>query len=146
MNKIIARLFLFSALLLFLTQFIFPASTIDIQFYDTYFVVAYQHLAALLAFGVGIWGGIYWIVGYWKNLNKWLSLTHFVLIQGSAFLGIYSIMPILAIDGYSRRYYSIYDAHSSFFQKIFFFSLTCGLVAVVVFVVNLLISPRQTNG
>ena len=58
-------------------------AVLDINVHDTYFVIAYIHLAILISILFGIIG-----IGYWimlkaeKKLSKWLNWTHIGLTFG----------------------------------------------------------------
>lgn len=60
---------------------------LDINVHDTYYVIAYLHLAILISILFGIIG-----IGYWvmqkanRKLSKWLNWTHIGLTFGGALI------------------------------------------------------------
>ncbi|MFI1745949.1 cbb3-type cytochrome c oxidase subunit I [Thalassobellus sediminis] len=62
-------------------------NVLDINVHDTYYVIAYLHLATLVSILFGIIG-----IGYWimlktnRKLSKWLNLIHITLTFGGIIL------------------------------------------------------------
>jgi cytochrome c oxidase subunit 1 len=78
---------------------------IDIQFHDTYFVVAHFHMIMGVAAIFGIFGGTYfWFPKmFGRMLNETMGRIHFWV----TFVGVYAIfmpMHFLGLEGHPRRY------------------------------------------
>jgi cytochrome c oxidase subunit I len=78
---------------------------IDIQFHDTYFVVAHFHMIMGVAAIFGIFGGTYfWFPKmFGRMMNETMGRIHFWV----TFVGVYAIfmpMHFLGLEGHPRRY------------------------------------------
>jgi cytochrome c oxidase subunit I len=97
-----------------LTGIFLGNSTIDIQFHDTYFVVAHFHIVMGVAAFFGMFAGIYhWFPKlYGRFMNETLGKVHF----WGTMIGAYAIfwpMHYTGMAGLPRRYYSN-DAFTTF--------------------------------
>ena len=90
MNKISQKphlIFLFSIPIIMLIGILSGDAVLDINVHDTYYIIAYLHLATLISILFGIIG-----MGYWfmlkanKKLSKWLNLIHITLTFGGILL------------------------------------------------------------
>lgn len=60
---------------------------LDINVYDTYYLIGYLHLATLISILFGIIGMVYWIMQKAnRKLSKWLNLTHIGLTIGGTLI------------------------------------------------------------
>ncbi|WP_026463115.1 cytochrome c oxidase subunit I [Adhaeribacter aquaticus] len=90
-----------------LTGIILGNSTLDIQFHNTYFVVAHFHLVMASSAFFGLFAGVYhWYPKmFGRMMDDKLGYIHFWL----TFIGVYMVfMPMhyVGIAGFPRRYYS----------------------------------------
>lgn len=77
----------------------------DVNFHNTYFVVANMHIGIGIGSVLLIVAGIYWLfIKVKRPLNKVLAYTHLVLVIIS--LSILSPIRFPGLDGGPRRYYS----------------------------------------
>ena len=120
------------------SEFAGVRSTFDVQFHDTYFVIAGIHLCLWLAIVFGAFGLFY-------HYNRWmgrrLGLIHF----GMTFLGSLAfIWPYRGLAGMPRRYmdYSNYVPLGLYgiFGDVTTMLVVVGLVAQLVFLVNVVYS------
>lgn len=90
MNKLIEKpylIFLLAIPIIMLIGILRGDSMLDINVYDTYYVIAYLHLAILISILFGIIG-----IGYWimlksdRKLSKWLNCTHIGLTFGGTLI------------------------------------------------------------
>ncbi len=81
--------------------------TIDIQLYDTYYVIAFSHFTVgfllLQIFSALLYAIINWLGIKTVLLLNWL---HFLLTFQLLIIVLYLFSPITGITGSSRRYYS----------------------------------------
>ena len=86
MNKLIEKPhlpFLIAIPIIMLIGILSGDAVLDINVHDTYYVIAYLHLAILISILFGIIG-----IGYWvmliteRKLSKWLNWTHIGLTFG----------------------------------------------------------------
>lgn len=80
------QLFWGSIPLIWLATLLLPAEVIDIQFHDTYWVIAYYHLEipiTILLAGIGL---LYWLFRK-KELIQWMTIFHTLI----------TILPILVL-------------------------------------------------
>ena len=86
MNQLIKNphlIFLLAIPIIMLIGLLSGDAELDINVHDTYYVIAYLHLAILISILFGIIG-----IGYWfmlkanRQLSKWLNLTHIGLTFG----------------------------------------------------------------
>ncbi|MBT0607785.1 cbb3-type cytochrome c oxidase subunit I [Aequorivita echinoideorum] len=86
MNKLIEKphlIFLLTIPIIMLIGILSRDSVLDINVHDTYYIIAYLHLAILISIFFGIIG-----IGYWimlkadRKLSKWLNWTHIGLTFG----------------------------------------------------------------
>ncbi|WP_299523685.1 cbb3-type cytochrome c oxidase subunit I [Winogradskyella sp.] len=86
MNKLIEKphlIFLLVIPIIMLIGILSGDSVLDINVHDTYFVIAYLHLAILISILFGIIGIGYWIMKKAnRKLSKWLNWTHIGLTFG----------------------------------------------------------------
>lgn len=85
-----------------------PNSTIDLQFHDTYLVVAYTHISILFATIFLIIGTVYFLLekGKWKlvkfftRFHVWVTLFSIIICSA-----IFIFLSIVGVAGMPRRYY-----------------------------------------
>ncbi|WP_299365896.1 cbb3-type cytochrome c oxidase subunit I [Winogradskyella sp.] len=86
MNKLIEKphlIFLLAIPIIMLIGILSGDSVLDINVHDTYFVIAYLHLAILISILFGIIGIGYWIMKKAdRKLSKWLNWIHIGLTFG----------------------------------------------------------------
>ncbi|WP_418603005.1 hypothetical protein [Hwangdonia sp.] len=90
MNKLIEKphlIFLLAIPIIMLIGILSGDTMLDINIHDTYYVIAYFHLAILISILFGVIG-----IGYWimlksdRKLSKWLNWTHIGLTFGGTFI------------------------------------------------------------
>jgi len=72
------QLFLGSTLLIWLAVLLLPTEAIDIQFHDTYIVIAYYHWAMLFTIILGGIGFLYWLFRE-KQMIHWMTIFHTII-------------------------------------------------------------------
>ena len=85
--------------------------SLDIHLHDTYFVVAYTHIAMAAAFGLTI----FWLIYYWlynAMYSKIVAWLH-ILVTCIAFILFFVPVQNEPVTGAPRRYYD-YTAWESF--------------------------------
>jgi heme/copper-type cytochrome/quinol oxidase subunit 1 len=86
MNKLIEKphlIFILAIPIIILIGILSGDSMLDINVHDTYYVIAYLHLAILISILFGIIGIGYWVMQKTKRkLSKWLNWTHIGLTFG----------------------------------------------------------------
>ncbi|NQY31447.1 MAG: cbb3-type cytochrome c oxidase subunit I [Flavobacteriaceae bacterium] len=86
MNRLIEKphlIFLLSIPIIMLIGILSGDAMLDINVHDTYYVIAYLHLAILISVLFGIIGIGYWIMRkLGRKLSKWLNRTHIGLTFG----------------------------------------------------------------
>jgi len=86
MNRLIEKphlIFLLSIPIIMLIGILSGDAVLDINVHDTYYVIAYLHLAILISILFGIIGIGYWIMQKVdRKLSKWLNWTHIGLTFG----------------------------------------------------------------
>ncbi len=86
MNKLVEKphlAFLLAIPILMLIGILRGNATLDINVHDTFYVIAYLHLATLISILFGIIGMGYWIMlKSDRKLSKWLNGTHIGLTFG----------------------------------------------------------------
>ncbi|SHG48530.1 cbb3-type cytochrome c oxidase subunit I [Flagellimonas flava] len=111
MNKLIEKphlIFLLSIPIIMLIGILSGDSVLDINVHDTYFVIAYLHLAILISILFGIIGIGYWIMQKAnRKLSKWLNLIHVVLTVGGL-IAIFGI-PYLLFDSTAESAFPVFD-------------------------------------
>ena len=128
------QLFWGSILLIWLAVFLLPAEAIDIQFHDTYLVIAYYHVAIFLTILLAGIGLLYWFFRK-KQLIQWMTIFHTLI----------SMLPILVLfiwNGFPSedgvRDYIEGDAIS---RSIPYLILLLGFIfGQILFILNLLIA------
>lgn len=117
-----------------------PKETFEIQWHDTYFVIAFWHALLALFFYFGVNMGLYWMVKN-RKLVRWMTLFH--LITTAIFILCFIIF------GYTNNKYLIMDFCSTYpsrFQQVFVYSILLFLLSQLIFLLNLLISLlRKTS-
>ena len=90
MNKLIEKpylIFLSIIPIMLLVGFLKRDAALDVNVHDTYYIMAYSHLAFLISILCGIIGFGYWImIKAKRRLSKWLNLIHIALTFGGIFL------------------------------------------------------------
>ena len=90
MNKLIEKphlIFLLSIPIIILIGIMSGSADLDINVHDTYYIIAYLHLAILISILFGIIG-----IGYWlmqkadRKLSKWLNWIHIGLTFGGTLI------------------------------------------------------------
>ena len=80
-------IFLLSIPIIMLIGILSEDAVLDINVHDTYYIIAYLHLATLISILFGIIGFGYWFVLKANGkLSKWLSLIHITLTFGGILL------------------------------------------------------------
>lgn len=80
-------IFLLTIPIIMLIGIVSGDAALDINVHDTYYVIAYLHLATLISILFGIIG-----IGYWvmikadRKLSKWLNLVHILTTIGGLIL------------------------------------------------------------
>ena len=72
------QLFFIAIGLIWLGTILIPAEAIDIQLHDTYFVIAYYHLALLITILLSGFGLGYWLFSK-KPLIRWMTIFHTII-------------------------------------------------------------------
>jgi len=88
LNRLIEKpylLFILSIPIILFSGFLIGDETININIYDTYYVIEYIHLTTLISILFGIIGLGYWIMKN-KKLSKRLNLIHITLTFGGILL------------------------------------------------------------
>ncbi|MBX2829059.1 MAG: cbb3-type cytochrome c oxidase subunit I [Flavobacteriaceae bacterium] len=89
MNYLIEKpylIFLLSIPIIMLIGILSGDAVLDINVHDTYFVIAYLHLALMISVLFGIIGIGYWIMQKVdRKLSMWLNWTHIGLTFGGTF-------------------------------------------------------------
>ncbi len=115
---------------------LFGNSAIDIQVFDTYFVIATSHVFFALSFFFAIYALLYFLTPSLlrKKLNFVLSQVHFWV---TFFCIIVLLFPLIFIglNGVPRRYYS-YDTHTSYIESSFSIIFFILVFSQLVFLVN----------
>ena len=126
-------LFFGSIPLLWLLTLILPVKIIDIQFHDTYWVIAFYHLAIPISIILGGIGLLYWLFSG-KRTIKWITVFHSLM----------TMLPIFAffiINGFSSEAEADYIAADMLSRsKPYFIVLLFFLFGQILFVLNLLIA------
>ena len=90
MNKLIAKphlIFLLTIPILILIGILSGDAVLDINVYDTYYVIAYFHLATLISILFGVIGIGYWIMQKGgRKLSRLLNWTHIGLTFGGTMI------------------------------------------------------------
>lgn len=128
------QLFWGSIPLIWLATLLLPAEAIDIQFHDTYWVIAYYHLVIPITILLGDIGLLYWLFRK-KGLIQWMTIFH-VLI---------TILPILVLFiayGFPREdEIGEYIEGDTISRNLFYLSLLLVFIfGQILFVLNLLIA------
>ena len=80
MNKLFEEphlIFLLAIPIIILVGILGGDAMLDINVHDTYYVIAYLHLAILISIVFGLIGTGYWLMGKAnRKLSKWLNWTH----------------------------------------------------------------------
>ena len=132
-------LFFGSIPLLWLLTLILPMKVIDMQSHDTYWVIAFYHLAIPISIILGGIGLLYWLFSE-KRMIKWITVFHSLI----------TILPIFAffiIHGFSDVDEADYIAADMLSRsKPYFITLLLLLFGQILFVLNLLIALfKKTN-
>ena len=120
--------------LIWLAVSLLPAEAIDIQVHDTYWVIAYYHLAipiTILLAGIGL---LYWLFRK-KQLVQWMTIFHTLI----------TMLPILVLFiGYgfpSEDGVGDYIEGDAIGRSLFYLSLLLSFIlGQILFVLNLLIA------
>ena len=145
----VSRLFMLGMVMMLMPMilelFLSMNSAIDIQFHDTYYVIAFLYILFFFILIFGIWVILYYVIPFIlkKNLYENLGLLHFWI----SFLCIISLLLYLhfvCASGSQRSYYSLYNTNiSGLFQQT---SKTIGVhIAIIsatqlLFVLNVIFS------
>lgn len=127
------------------TGIILADSALDINFHDTYFVVAHFHIVMGLSAVLAMFAGIYhWFPKmFGKMMNSRLGYVHFWLTFVSGF-GVFFPQHFMGMAGVPRRYYSnsafpMFDGFVELNEISTFFAILAG-VAQIAFVFNFIYS------
>ena len=136
MNKLIEKphlIFLLSIPIIILIGILRGDAVLDINVHDTYYIIAYLHLAILISILFGIIGLGYWIMLKAKRkLSKWLTLLHVTL----TFAGLILIYSLLRSSSQSE--FPIFD-DQSYPNSLLTFSALLLIFSQSTYVINIII-------
>lgn len=128
------QLFWGSILLVWLAVLFLPVEAIDIQWHDTYLVIAYYHLAiflTVLLVGIGL---LYWFFRK-KELIQWMTIFHILIT-------ILSILILFIRYGFPKEDgLGDYIEADTIGSSLFYLSLLLAFIfGQILFVLNLLMA------
>jgi len=116
---------------------------VDVNIYDTYFVISSGFLSALVTFGLGFLGMVYWLM---ERLNKklyaWLTRIHLAITLGGLLLiGILSF-----IRSFRAEFGEIISRDAEMtLDAIIWATVGCILLAQLTFLLNILRSALRSE-
>ncbi|MFK7983338.1 MAG: hypothetical protein AB8G86_25380 [Saprospiraceae bacterium] len=126
-------LFFGSILILWLITVVVPIKVIDLQWHDTYWVIAFYHLAIPISIIFGGIGLLYWLFRQ-KSMIKWMTVFHTLIT-------ILPIFTFFIINGFSSEAEADYIAADMISRsKPYFIVVLLSLFGQILFVLNLLIA------
>ena len=129
--------------ILMLVGILYGDSVLYFNVHDTYFVIAYLHVALLIAVFFGILGIGYWMVHRTnRKLSKWLSMVHLVLTLGGL-IALFGV-PNLLDDRTAASPFPVFDQLER--QNLMVMGITILLlVGQLLYLVNLTIGIFRKN-
>jgi cytochrome c oxidase subunit I len=123
----------------FLAFFSKSEDALDIQLYDTYFVIFHFHIFIGFTIFSGILGLVYWLMDWFGiKLRVILNFVH-IFTTYLAFWGFMYFTPRSGIAGYPRRYYSFDDSYTLFMNSLPFIFISVFFLSQILFLIHIVI-------
>ena len=136
-------MFAFTGALLFLIEYFAYSTALDLNFHDTYFVVARLHVGLLLLVQFSFLGLCYFVFKRINRpLNRSLGLIHYFV---TAFTVLFFALGPLFLVNVPRRAYEPSDAYLQFINIAVTIIAILFLVAQALFVLNIALSIFRKN-